>query len=223
MSSTVTALLAGRATSFASGLEEGRTDRHPVTALTLTVPLTHDDVEAVLWWVVQHGARLDELADLDAALSYLCDALAHAATSEFDQARHTLAGLAPGSDEHCVYQRLRAVAERLIGPRPVVAAPRGGVGQLAAAGSGRRADRPGQHDRQETIGVSPDRVYSDQRYSVRSLARLLHLSTSMIHRAISSGALAADHYRVGGRSVVMVPGSAVLAWAFRDSSTVGEA
>jgi hypothetical protein len=136
-------LLGAHATSFPSVLREG-TDRHPVTAVTLTIPVSHDDVEAVFWWLIHQGVQFTELADPATAVFYLCDALAHERTHTFEEARHTVGALAPGTVEHGRYLRVRALVDDLIGSRmPAQArrrAPRRTTRSAAAAVSVERVE-----------------------------------------------------------------------------------
>lgn len=116
--------LGAHTAAFPSQLREG-TDRRPTLHVTLTVPVSHEDVEAILWWLTEQGIALDELANPESAVFYLCDALAHEPTHVFEYARHAIGALSPGSVEDQRYRQLRALVEGLIGPRPDAApAPR---------------------------------------------------------------------------------------------------
>jgi hypothetical protein len=114
-SSPALGFLGAHSVEFPSQLREG-TDRRPDLMVTLTVPVSLEDIEAVLWWLTEQGIALDELDDPQAAVFYLCDALAHEKSDAFLDARDTIAALPTASTEHRRYQRVRAIVTGLIGP-----------------------------------------------------------------------------------------------------------
>lgn len=106
---------------FPSALRE-QGDTRPVTAVTLTIPVAPDDLEAVFWWLIGTGVTLDELTDPDVAVFYLCEALAHEDTHTFAAARAAITGLQPGTRDQRVYQWVRELVADLIGPIPACVA-----------------------------------------------------------------------------------------------------
>ena len=128
--------LGGHSAVFPSQLREG-TDQHPTLHVTLTVPVSHADIEAVLWWLIEQGSTLAELADVETAVFLVCDALAHEPTHVFTDARDTLAALPAGGVVWERYRQVRAIAEGLIGPRPEPARRAPGRGSRARTGHGR--------------------------------------------------------------------------------------
>lgn len=116
--------------TFPSALRENANER-PTQTLTLTVPVSHEDLDAVFWWLVNSGVKPAELANPRDAMFYLCDALAHEHTHTFDDARRAITRLRPGTTKHDLYCQIATVVDDLIGARP--ANQRGGILQAAMA------------------------------------------------------------------------------------------
>ncbi len=116
--------------SFPSVLRDG--DPTPaVTTVTLTIPLAAVDVEAVLWWLIDSGVRLDELTNPTVAVFYLCEALAHESTHTFTDARAALDEVRPGHPGYELREQVRAVVATLIAPAPAPASWYGRAGRVA--------------------------------------------------------------------------------------------
>ncbi|WP_075553446.1 hypothetical protein [Pseudonocardia sp. Ae505_Ps2] len=92
-----------------------------VTTLTMTVPLSHDDIEAVLWPLLSSGTAIDELNDPDTTLFYLLAAILADGTTRLEDVRRELDALRPGTATHALYRALRARVQLLCGARPIPA------------------------------------------------------------------------------------------------------
>ena len=88
------------------------------TTVTLAFPMSHEDIEAAFWLVLDGGVELAELADPDAADEYLFDTVLALGTAVIDKQRRALTRLRPGSSDHTHYLVLRDHVAQLYGPRP---------------------------------------------------------------------------------------------------------
>ena len=129
--------LGGKLTSFAAA----HRDSNPTaitTSVVLTVPMSHEDVEATLWQLIRdEGVTFEDLADDDHARWFLLDSILGRGVTSIEDYRLDLESLSPGDPAYPTFLRLRTRVEALIGPRP------GSVGQRAAqpASHGRCGER----------------------------------------------------------------------------------
>lgn len=107
-----------RATAFVAAHRNGNPPQ-ATTVVKFTVPMSHEDIEAVLWRLLGHGGVT--FADLDDdrnALWLLLDAILGAGVAAIESHRLDLADIRPCSAYYPDVLRLRRRVEGLIGPHP---------------------------------------------------------------------------------------------------------
>lgn len=143
-SSSVTGadLTVGRAgahtASFRAAHRDVGNDTPVTTSVVLTVPMSHEDIEAVFWRMLRdEGVTFAELEDDATACWYLFDALIGNGVSEIEPYRLGIAQLTPTDPHHEPVTRLRRRVEQLFGPRRR-------CGSICRASAARRrgVDRP---------------------------------------------------------------------------------
>lgn len=109
--------IAGHARSFRAPHRDGN-DTPITTTVTLSVPMSHEDVEAALWWLLRdEGVTFDDIADDGDAVWFLLESLIGHGTWAVESYRLDLADLTPADPNYEHLVRLRRRVEALVGPR----------------------------------------------------------------------------------------------------------
>ena len=110
--------IAGHSHSFRAAHRDGN-DTPITTTVTLTVPMSHEDIEGALWWLLRdEGVTFEDIATDDDAVWFLLESMIGHGTSAVESYRLDLADLRPGDPSYEHFLRLRRRVEALVGPRP---------------------------------------------------------------------------------------------------------
>lgn len=89
------------------------------TSVVLTVPMSHEDIEAVFWRMLRdEGVAFDDLDDDETACWYLFDALIGHGVTAIEPYRMAIAALTPVDPHYAPVMRVRRRVEQLFGARP---------------------------------------------------------------------------------------------------------
>lgn len=119
---TPTDLTAGQAGRHGVSFQAAHRDanRTPVTtSVVLTVPMSHEDIEAVFWRLLRDGGvTFAELAEDSGACWYLLDSIIGEGVASVDSYRLALAEVTPVDPDYADIVRVRRRVEELFGPHP---------------------------------------------------------------------------------------------------------
>lgn len=121
--------VAGHACRFAVALRDGN-PTPVVTQVSMTVPMSLEDIEAVLWFV-SPGLDDADWADDDYLHGLIAGTVLADSFTSIEAARLRMEALTPGSDEYEFAQWLRRRVRQLYAPEPVRHRER----ELAAVGA----------------------------------------------------------------------------------------
>ncbi len=106
------------ATAFEAAHRDGN-QTQITTVITFTVPMSHEDIEAVLWRLLRNeGVTFAELDDDTTARWLLLDAILGAGVAAIESHRLDLDDVCPRSSDYPDVLRLRARVEALVGAHP---------------------------------------------------------------------------------------------------------
>lgn len=91
-------------------------------AVTISMPMSYEDIAAVFFLVVNGGGLLSDLDDAVYARRLLLDTLINDSAHRIEETRLEMAELEPGTDEHELAQAIRARVAEIFSP---VSAPAG--------------------------------------------------------------------------------------------------
>lgn len=145
--------IGGRATAFRAAHRDG--NQTPVTTVvTFTVPMSHEDIEAVLWRLLRHeGVTFADLDDDRNALWLLLDAILGAGVAAIESHRLDLADIGPCSADYPDVLRLRRRVEALIGAHPHRRRSRARPGRGEGSRGGNRAPFLISHTHEHLAGT----------------------------------------------------------------------
>lgn len=76
------------------------------------IQLSEDDLVAALWVATSNGSTVEELANLAAVRTWVADAIVNVGLEEIDEARHVVADLVPGTEDHAWLQEVQGAVRR---------------------------------------------------------------------------------------------------------------
>ncbi|EHR53356.1 hypothetical protein SacmaDRAFT_5191 [Saccharomonospora marina XMU15] len=117
------AVVGGHEVDFIASHREDN-DTPVAMAVTLTVPVSLEDVAAMLWIAVNGGATFEEL-DADYTREFVAETLLNVGGLGISDARLEMAAAKPGTGEYAIAQQVRRHAREVFGAS--VPAPRARV------------------------------------------------------------------------------------------------
>ncbi|RCW37490.1 hypothetical protein DFQ14_1277 [Halopolyspora algeriensis] len=122
-----TADVGGRSVEYTPTHREA-TETPAALSMSVTVPMSLEDITAALWLVIDGGMPLDELDDIEFTHRMVVETLITEGSAAVTDARHALAELKPGTARANVAVAVRAKVAELYGQAAMPAQRRNLVG-----------------------------------------------------------------------------------------------
>ncbi|MGI8310477.1 hypothetical protein [Saccharopolyspora hattusasensis] len=105
----------GQVTEFTAA-HRAFNDTPAAMQLTLTVPMSYEDIAAAYYLFINGGGLLSDLDDADWARQVLFDTLFNDSAAAIEETRLEMAELEPGTEEHELAQAIRARVAEIFAP-----------------------------------------------------------------------------------------------------------